>query len=76
MDQFENLANLTYLYSFTQFIFMDIPAVISGSSCVLVVWHAQNDPENVKVFVKTIQARLDPNGKIQVENADRLIICE
>ena len=55
---------------------MNIPAVIPAGSAVLFVWHSQSEPEKVKMFVESLHTKLLPNGKVQVENIDRLLMCK
>ena len=49
-------------------------SILSGGQRVLLTWGEGQDPEGIKRAVERLSAALGQNGKLQVENIERLAL--
>ncbi len=49
---------------------------VSVGSRVLLLWGANNTPESIKDAVNVLTQKVGQEGKVQVENMERLHLCE
>ena len=55
---------------------MELTDKVTQNERVLLVWSMHNDPESVKQSVEVLSGKVGSNGKVQVENRDRLLLCK
>ncbi len=49
-------------------------SILSGGQRVLLTWGEGQDPEGIKTAVERLNTALGQNGKLQVENIERLAL--
>ena len=49
---------------------------VSSGQLVLVLWDSGCSPDLLKAYVETLQKGVEPGGRVQVENVERLSLCE
>ena len=54
----------------------EIPDSALVDRTVLVIWHSGSTPEVLQPLVERLRARAGENGRVTLENVDRLENCE